>query len=262
MTVQKSLTSWKHCLQVLFYGLGWEEDSNKSEMGSHFPSNTRSWIQGRIIDSIQHCPTTWVYWFQQRQNTTDVIYADLANPLFACTGMKFWLYMTTVIISLPKSIIFVALGAPSSENSKGVKVAKVIAIGIVVLISGESFGFVVLVMLAVPNILTVTPTVYASFWIRKKLKIATKDIEAERAISQGNGELGVSSPYELEMHANGNGLRNASHRGEPITAPAPYHGVDSSKIENHQYWGAGAAVSGKLKFLIKYYTVYDCIWLY
>jgi hypothetical protein len=49
--------------------------------------------------------------------------------------MKFWLYMITVILSLPKSIVFVILGTPSSENSKAAKFAKVIAIGVVVIIT-------------------------------------------------------------------------------------------------------------------------------
>jgi len=65
----------------------------------------------------------------------------LANPLFACTGMKFWLYMITVVLSLPKSMVFVALGTPSSESSKGTKYAKVVAIGVVVLITSKQFPF-------------------------------------------------------------------------------------------------------------------------
>jgi hypothetical protein len=66
---------------------------------------------------------------------TNALWIDLANPLFSCTGMKFWLYMITVILSLPKSIVFVALGAPVSKNSKGAKWAKVVAIGVVVLVT-------------------------------------------------------------------------------------------------------------------------------
>ena len=60
---------------------------------------------------------------------------DLANPLFACTGMKFWLYMTTVLLSLPKSVVFVALGTPSSEGTKATKYGKVAAIVVVVAIT-------------------------------------------------------------------------------------------------------------------------------
>lgn len=52
--------------------------------------------------------------------------------------MKFWLYMVTVVISLPKSLVFVALGAPTSEGSKGAKVGKVIAIAVVIVITGKT----------------------------------------------------------------------------------------------------------------------------
>lgn len=69
-------------------------------------------------------------------DTTDIVWADLANPLFACTGMKFWIYMTTVILSLPKAIIFVALGTPGSK-SKAEKYAKVIAILVLVVITSR-----------------------------------------------------------------------------------------------------------------------------
>jgi len=94
-----------------------------------------------------------------------IVPPHLANPLFSCTGMKFWLYMATVILSLPKSMVFVALGSPSSEHSKGAKWGKVVAIGIVVLI-----------------------TVFASWWIRKKMVVATREIEAERNITHDGDE--------------------------------------------------------------------------
>lgn len=45
--------------------------------------------------------------------------------------------MGTVVLSLPKQIIFVVLGTPSSENSKGARYAKVIAILILVLVTRE-----------------------------------------------------------------------------------------------------------------------------
>ncbi len=51
--------------------------------------------------------------------------------------MAFWLYMITVILSLPKTMVFVALGNPSSENSKGNKYAKVVAIGVLVVITSN-----------------------------------------------------------------------------------------------------------------------------
>lgn len=69
---------------------------------------------------------------------------DLVNPLFSCTGMKFWVYMTTIILFLPKAIIFVALETPSSEHSKGAKVGKVIAVAVLVAVtckqSSPKFG--------------------------------------------------------------------------------------------------------------------------
>jgi hypothetical protein len=49
--------------------------------------------------------------------------------------MKFWLYMATVILSLPKSIVFVALGSPGSEHSKGAKYGKVVAIGVLIAVT-------------------------------------------------------------------------------------------------------------------------------
>jgi hypothetical protein len=49
--------------------------------------------------------------------------------------MKFWLYMSTVILSLPKNMVLVALGTPSSEHSAGGKAAKVIAVSVLVLIT-------------------------------------------------------------------------------------------------------------------------------
>jgi len=45
--------------------------------------------------------------------------------------------MATVILSLPKSMVFVALGSPGSENSKATKYGKVVAVGVVIAISGK-----------------------------------------------------------------------------------------------------------------------------
>jgi hypothetical protein len=64
--------------------------------------------------------------------------------------MKFWLYMTTVILSLPKSMVFIALGTPSSESSKGGKYAKVAAIAVVVAITSE-YSRKAIIMLPVPK---------------------------------------------------------------------------------------------------------------
>jgi hypothetical protein len=36
--------------------------------------------------------------------------------------------------------------------------------------------------------------VFASFWIRKKMQVAIREIEAERAISQGDEELNMLGP--------------------------------------------------------------------
>jgi len=58
--------------------------------------------------------------------------------------------MATVVLSLPKSMVFVALGSPSSKNSKAAKWGKVAAIAIVVII-----------------------TIFASMWIRRKMAVAT-----------------------------------------------------------------------------------------
>lgn len=80
--------------------------------------------------------------------------------------------MSTVILSLPKSIVFVALGAPSSENSKGAKVGKVIAIGVLVVV-----------------------TIFASRWIRQKMAVATREIEAERAAGMGDNGIGYGAGY-------------------------------------------------------------------
>lgn len=68
----------------------------------------------------------------------DFSHVDLANPLFSCTGMKFWVYMTTVILTLPKQIVFVILGSPSTQNSKGAKAGKIVAIAVVVVITCKS----------------------------------------------------------------------------------------------------------------------------
>lgn len=65
--------------------------------------------------------------------------------------------MVSVILSLPKQIIFVVLGDPSSKGKTGAKIGKVIAVAVLVLV-----------------------TLYGTRWIRKRLVIATREIEAER----------------------------------------------------------------------------------
>ncbi|KAH8900549.1 hypothetical protein GQ53DRAFT_633129, partial [Thozetella sp. PMI_491] len=64
-----------------------------------------------------------------------IVPPHLANPLFSCTGMPFWLYMSTVILSLPKTIIFVILSSPDLQNSTGAKVGKYAAITVLVIIT-------------------------------------------------------------------------------------------------------------------------------
>jgi len=121
-----------------------------------------------------------------------IVPPHLANPLFSCTGMKFWVYMATVVLSLPKSMVFVALGSPSSEGSSAAKWGKVVAIGVVVLIS-----------------------VFASWWIRKKMIVATREIKAERGITTGeDGEYEMLAPPER--------ADETSYHGVESTAPGTY----------------------------------------
>jgi hypothetical protein len=51
--------------------------------------------------------------------------------------MPFWLYMTTVVLSLPKTIIFVILSSPDLQNSTGAKVGKYFAIAVLVAITSK-----------------------------------------------------------------------------------------------------------------------------
>lgn len=44
-------------------------------------------------------------------------------------------YMVTVILSLPKQIIFVILGSPTNKGKTGAKVGKVIAFGVLALVT-------------------------------------------------------------------------------------------------------------------------------
>lgn len=65
--------------------------------------------------------------------------------------------MISVVLSLPKQIIFVVLGDPSSKGKTGAKIGKVIAVGVLVLI-----------------------TLYGTRWIYQRIVIAKREIEAER----------------------------------------------------------------------------------
>ncbi|TVY36041.1 Golgi apparatus membrane protein [Lachnellula subtilissima] len=136
-----------------------------------------------------------------------IVPPHLANPLFSCTGMKFWVYMATVILSLPKSMVFVALGSPSSEGSKAAKWGKVVAIGIVVIISGKS------PFLAMPSIIVL----FASWWIRKKLIVATREIKAERGVTGGEDE-----EYQMLTPPTRSDEDETSYHGVESTAPSTY----------------------------------------
>lgn len=113
--------------------------------------------------------------------------------------MKFWIYMTTVILSLPKQIVFVALGSPSTQNAKGAKAGKIVAIAVVVVITGKSS--VAPGARRLRGRLADGSAVFASRWIRRKVAVATKEIEAERAATtapaSGDEEFGVESQSHL-----------------------------------------------------------------
>lgn len=159
------------------------------------------WVDKKIREKIKWAATARVTQQAGFRGVLVIRYSivppHLANPLFACTGMKFWLYMSTVVLSLPKTMVFVALGTPSSESSKGAKIGKVIAIGIVVAI-----------------------TVWASIWIRKQMAMATKEIEAERALSQGDEELGMLRP-----NTSTTGPDDTSYKGVATSDPYAYEGA-------------------------------------
>ncbi|CAD6571353.1 MAG: Tlg2-vesicle protein [Cyphobasidiales sp. Tagirdzhanova-0007] len=104
-----------------------------------------------------------------------IVPPHLANPLFATTGMSFFVYMASVILSLPKTIVFVALGNPNNSHKASIKVGKVIAFGVLALV-----------------------TLFASWWIRKRINIATKEIEAERGIMPGAKEGKVKANKQAQ----------------------------------------------------------------
>jgi type VI protein secretion system component VasK len=140
--------------------------------------------------------------------------------------MTFWLYMITVILSLPKTLVFVVLGSPGNDKSKAAKWGKVVAIGVVVII-----------------------TIFASWWIRKKMTVAIKEIEAERAAAQSpydeelgmlGGQVQQSVSLDTSYHGAGAGYQgNAgqqsgmagyqsgaeSYQGAPLTQPYSYEGA-------------------------------------
>jgi hypothetical protein len=145
--------------------------------------------------------------------------------------MKFWLYMVTVILSLPKTIVFVVLGSSTSQNSKAAKWGKVVAIGVVVIITRKlcrvskyAVGF---------GLTNYSPVVFASIWIRKKMAIATEMIEAERGITHdddeqvGDEELGMLGP-RIDASA----THDTSYSG--AAGPAPYGYQDAAGPASHE----------------------------
>ncbi|KAE8444554.1 hypothetical protein EG329_014478 [Mollisiaceae sp. DMI_Dod_QoI] len=167
------------------------------------------WVEKKIAEKVSWAATARVAQEAGFRGVLVIRYSivppHLANPLFSCTGMKFWLYMVTVLLSLPKSMVFVALGAPTSKNSKAAKYGKVIAVAVVVAV-----------------------TVFASIWIRKKMSIATKQIEAERNIApEGDEELGMLTPSLEES-----GTDDISYKGA-ATPYRPYQGTPAGS-QPHQ----------------------------
>lgn len=71
--------------------------------------------------------------------------------------MSLWLYMFTIILSLPKQIVFVILGYPSTKDDKGATAAKIVAISGLILV-----------------------TIWGTIWLRRNLRIAKDAIRAER----------------------------------------------------------------------------------
>ena len=124
-------------------------------------------------------------------------------------------------------MVFVALGSPSSKNSKAAKYGKVIAIGVVVIITSTSPPKLLILIL-----LTKSREVFASVWIRKKMVIATKEIEAERGISQGDEELGMLTPMQ-----DGTATDDTTYNGAatPVTPHPPYQGTAGLAPYQHQH---------------------------
>ncbi|KAK9900402.1 hypothetical protein P389DRAFT_11847 [Cystobasidium minutum MCA 4210] len=104
-----------------------------------------------------------------------VVPPHLANPIFATTGMSFGLYMLTVVLSLPKQIIFVVLGDPSAKGKTGAKIGKVVAVGVLVIV-----------------------TLLGTRWISRRIAIAKKEIEAERNADVAAKQRQLGIPVDVE----------------------------------------------------------------
>lgn len=112
--------------------------------------------------------------------------------------------MATVIASLPKVIVFVALGTPSSEHSKGARAAKIVAIGVVVVITCAFSLHTTMVSECPCLFFTNFTTVFATRWIRRKMAVITKEIEAERAAGssgtlQGGGDVEMGNRTDQDL---------------------------------------------------------------
>ncbi|KAG0650676.1 Golgi apparatus membrane TVP38 [Hyphodiscus hymeniophilus] len=114
-----------------------------------------------------------------------------------------------LIISLPKTIVFVVLGAPTAKNSKGAKWAKVVAIGVVVII-----------------------TIFASIWIRRKMAIAVQEIEAERGISHNGDDQTDEELGMLRQQTRYNVPDETSYSGAGVAVQYPYQ--DTGGPQSHR----------------------------
>lgn len=117
--------------------------------------------------------------------------------------------MVTVVLSLPKSMVFVALGSPSSKNSKAAKYGKVVAIAVVVII-----------------------TLFASIWIRKRMVVATREVMAERGLTGDDEELGMLNSSGQSGNVAG---RDTSYHGAGKANAPPYEPYQSQQAS-----GAGS----------------------
>ncbi|KAJ5050811.1 uncharacterized protein L3040_002680 [Drepanopeziza brunnea f. sp. 'multigermtubi'] len=163
------------------------------------------WVEKKIAQKVNWAATARVTQEAGFRGVLVIRYSivppHIANPLFACTGMKFWLYMATVILSLPKSMVFVALGSPSSKNSKTAKYGKVAAIVIVVII-----------------------TIFASMWIRKKMTVATRKIMVERGIALGGSDEELVMMDGDSERVDTRGETDTSYKGVVTEQYVPYQG--------------------------------------
>ncbi|CZS91704.1 uncharacterized protein RAG0_02220 [Rhynchosporium agropyri] len=183
------------------------------------------WVENKIAKKVNWAATARVTQEAGFRGVLVIRYSivppHLANPLFSCTGMKFWLYMITVVLSLPKSLVFVALGSPSSKDSQTAKWGKVAAIAVVVII-----------------------TIFASLWIRKKMIVATRTIMAERGISADGSdeELGMLNDGVPRPSTAVSGS-DTSYKSEVQEAYPPYQGQATEIYQPYRAHEIGIATS-------------------